>query len=440
MVMGTRKKTGTDQKLLAILGVCFAGILLLLPFHAFISTWGGTAVGPLLVWKSWKEIVLLALVPLVVWLCVLRPDVRRGVWHGWLNKLIAAYVLLTLLLAVGSPASHNAVIAGLLMNLRFFAMFVLAEVLLVANPPWLKTFKKWLMPWMLGTGVLLSVLAILQVTVIPKDFLSSFGYNKDTTIAPYILVDQDPHALRAFATMRGPNTLAAYLLLPLALAIVLWWQDKRKWWLFGAAGLMVVTLGLTGSRSAWLGAAAMVVLLAFVTLPREKLIRWLKFGAIPVVLLAALTLWLATVVPAVRLAIFHSGGNGKVESLTQGSSNDHWQATLAGIENIADDPLGQGVGTAGPASFYNNGDANIPEDYFVQIGEEVGIFGLALFVAISVLLWRHLWAQRSDVWVRALLASFIGINIINIFLHGWADDPTAITWWGLAGLFIIKKK
>jgi hypothetical protein len=435
-----RKKSGTDQKLLAVLGVCLAVILLLLPFHAFFSTWGGTTIGPLLVWKSWKEIILLALVPIVVWLCVLRPDVRRGMWRSWLNKAIALYVVVTLVMAVGSSASTPAIIAGLLMNLRFLAMFVLAEVLVVANPPWLAGLKKWLTPWMLGTGILLSALAMLQVTVVPKDFLSHFGYNKDSTIAPYVLVDQDPNALRAFATMRGPNTLAAYLLLPLALALLTWWQDKRKWWAFGSAALMVVALGLTGSRSAWLGAAAMLVLLAFATLPRAKLIRWIKFGTIPIVLLAVLVLWLTTAVPALRLAIFHSGGNGQVESLTEGSSDKHWQATLMGIEAVVDDPLGQGIGTAGPASFYNDGNVNIPEDYFVQIGQETGLFGLAVFLVASVLVWRNLWINQRDVWGRALLGSFIGLTIVNLFLHGWADDPTAMTWWALAGLFIVKPK
>lgn len=436
--MAGHKTSGIDQKLLAIIGVCLAVILVLLPLHAFISTWGGTAIGPLLVWKSWKEIILLALVPVVVWLCFLRADIRRGMWRGWLNRAVALYVLITLVMAIGSPAPTQAIIAGLLMNLRFFAIFVLAEVLLVANPPWLARFKNRLTPWLFGAGVFLSMLAILQVTVIPKDFLGHFGYNKDTTIAPYVLVDQDPHALRAFATMRGPNTLASYLLLPLALALLVWWQNKRKWWALGSAALMIVAIGLSGSRSAWLGAAAMAVLLACMTLPRQKLLTWLKFGTIPVVLVAVLVLWLATTVPAVRLAVFHSGGNGKVESLTEGSSDKHWQATLAGIEQITDDPLGQGIGTAGPASYY--GQPNIPEDYFIQIGEETGLFGLAIFAIISVVMWRKLWQNRTDVMARALLGSFIGLNIINLFLHGWADDPTAMTWWAIAGLYLVAPK
>jgi uncharacterized protein involved in cysteine biosynthesis len=134
--------------------------------------------------------------------------------------------------AVCSAASSEAAIAGVLMNLRFFALFVLAQVIIASGAPWVETLKKRLSVWIVATGVILASLAVLQVTVVPKDFLAGFGYNKDVTISPYLLVDEDPGTLRAFATTRGPNTLAAYLLLPLAVTLLLWAQ-RRTWWLAG---------------------------------------------------------------------------------------------------------------------------------------------------------------------------------------------------------------
>jgi hypothetical protein len=430
-----------DQTLLSVIGAALVFILALLPFHAFISTWGGTAIGPLLVWKSWKEILIALLVPVVVWLCVRRPDIARAVWRSKLNKFILAYTVLTLVMAMLSAASTDAIFAGLLLNLRFFAMFVLAQIIVVGGAPWVATLKRWLTPWLLGTAAFLGILAILQVTVIPRDFLSQFGYSKDATVAPYILVDQNPNALRAFATMRGPNTLGSYLLLPLALALLLWWQDRRRWWASGTAGLSVLAIFLTSSRSAWLAAAAAVALLAFVTLPKQKLLTWLKWGTIPAVTLVVVVIWLATTVPVLRLAIFHSGGNSQTEGLTEGSSNQHWQAAVDGMANVGTHPFGSGVGTAGPASFYNTASApRISEDYFIQIAQETGIIGVILFGIISVLVGSRLWSRRRELLPCALLASFIGMNVINLFLHGWADDPTAMTWWGVAGLFIGAPK
>lgn len=425
--------------LIGFLGLCFAAILVLLPFHAFLSTWGGTTIGPLLVWKSWKEILLASLIPVVAVVCWLRPEIARRMLASKLNWAILAYVILTLAMTLLSSASTEAAIAGLLMNTRFLALFVLAEILVLSEAPWLQKLKKSAAAWLIGTGVLLSTLAIVQVSVLPKDFLTSFGYDKNTTIAPYVLVDQDPQAVRAFATMRGPNTLAAYLLLPLAVALLAWWQHRRHWLPALAAIAMVFAIILSGSRSAWLGAAAMLAVMAWLIIPHKKLWKWAKIGAIPIAVAGALVLWLATTVPALRLAIFHSGGNSQTESLTEGSSDKHLQATLDGLHTAFTHPLGLGVGAAGPASFYNPSGGNIPENYYVQIAEEVGLLGLALFLAINFHVGRRLWLQK-DVLPRALLASFIGMAVINVFLHGWADDPTAMTWWAVAGLFIVKQK
>ncbi len=439
--MARTKIYRTDQWLLMLIGLVFAAILVLLPLHAFFSTWLGTSFGNLLVWKSWKEIIIFILVPFVVWLCALRPDITQQVWKSPLNKLIAAYVVITLLLAIKSMASTEAVIAGLLMNLRFFAMFIIAQVLVASDEPWISKLKKWLIPWLLAVTVFLGIMAILQVTVIPKDFLANFGYDKEATIAPYILIDENQSALRAFATMRGPNTLASYLLLPLALAALLWWKDRKKRWLLGIFALCAVAIFLTQSRSGWLGATAVLAVVAWLKIPRAQMLKCIRIGIIPFIAVVILGLWLATSVPQLRLLVFHSGGDSQSESLLAGSSQQHWQAAVDGIKQIGEYPFGKGVGTAGPASYYNTtAAADISEDYFVQIGEEVGLIGLALFLAITAVVAIKLFRQHTQLWPLALLASFIGINIMNLFLHAWADDPTAMTWWGIAGLYISAKK
>lgn len=424
---------------MTILLAAFGLIVVLLPFHAFISTWGGTAIGPLLVWKSWKEILLVALIPIVAWYCVLRPDVARTVWKSWLTKLILLYVVLQIVFAIASQASIGAILAGLLVNLRFMAMFILAQLIVAGNPAWLAACKQFLPALLLIITVVLSLMAIAQVTIIPRDFLVHFGYNKDTTIAPYLEVDQNPSALRAFATMRGPNPFGSYLLLPLALALVMVMRQRRNILAGLALGLGTVALVLTSSRSAWLGAVAALAVLAITSVPVKKLIKWVKIGAIPAVLAFGVFFWLATTVPVIRLAVFHSRADRA--TLTQGSSDQHWQKTAEGIKDVLAHPLGQGVGMAGPASFYNtNAPPKVAENYFVQLAQEVGIAGMVLFVAINCLVVCQLWRRRQDMWPKVLLASFVGITVVNFFLHGWADDPTAMTWWGLAGLYLFADK
>lgn len=438
-VMNHERKNKIAAVLLGIAAWSFVGILALLPVHAFISTWGGTEIGPLVVWKGWKEILLTALLPVVAVYCALRPDIARLLWGRWFNKLITLFIVLHTLFAVGSEASFYAMAAGMAMNLGFFAMFLLAQMIMAADHPlaaWLQTRAATIL-LAIATG--LSVLGAVQVYFLPADFLAQFGYSKDATIAPYILVDENPDALRAFATLRGPNELGSYLILPLMLALALMMAKRRT----VLAGLTIVCgvigMVLSSSRSAWLGLLAAIGALLAVGLPRPQLIRWVKRGALPVVAAAILFVWLATTIPVLRMAVFHSSPGDP--TLFEGSTQIHWQATVQGAADIAQNPLGRGVGTAGPASYYNdNAPPRIAENYFVQIGQETGWMGLALFVAIHILVAYHLWNRRSQLWPRVLLASFAGLTVVNMFLHTWSDEPTAMTWWALAGLFIVSKQ
>lgn len=411
-------------------------VVALMPVHAFVSTWLGTMIGPLLVWKSWKEILLAAIIPLVIAYCILHADIAREVWGRAVNKLIALYVLLHLVLGLSADASGDAIVASLMMNLRFLAIFVLVQVVVEARPKYLERIKSIVPRWLLWVGLGLSILAILQVYVLPRDFLVPFGYDKDATISPYLLVDENPNALRAFATMRGPNTLGAYLLIPIAAALYLAYTKRRDVLAWTGVSLGFIAVYLTGSRSAWLGLIATVVMLALLVVPRRHVILWAKRLIVPVIVLVALVGWAAVNVPSVRLAVFHSSPGDS--SLTEGSNDKHWEATAQGIADVVRHPWGSGPGSAGPASFYNSTGTNLSENYYVQIAQEVGLIGLGLFIAINILVVQSI-VRRSGILPAALLASFAGISLINLLLHGWADDPLSLTWWALAGLYTGRK-
>lgn len=424
-------KRKIESVLVAIMTAAAAVIVVAMPVHAFLSTWIGTTVGPLLLWKSWKELLLALLVPVVVAFCMLRPDVAKVVWGRTITKFIALYFVLHIALSPLANASGQAVVAGLLMNLRFLAIFVLVQLIVEARPQYVDRIRVSLPPWLLWTGLSLAILAVLQVYVLPKDFLVQFGYNKDITIAPYLLVDENPDAVRAFATMRGPNALGAYLLLPVTAALYMVYKKRRDvlGWATAIGGF--VAIYLTGSRSAWLGLMAAVVVLALLIVPKHHVAYWAKRLMIPAVLLVALVGWAAVNVPSIRLAVFHSSPGDA--HLLEGSSEKHWQATMDGLADVVRHPWGSGPGSAGPASFYNDAGSNLSENYYVQVAQEVGVVGLGLFVAINILVIRAI-VRRSGLLPAVLAASFAGIALINLFLHGWADDPTALTWWALAGL------
>jgi len=414
--------------------VGLGAILILMPIHAFVSTWGGTAIGPLWLWKSWKEI-LIALLTLVTsgWL-VCNPSVLWPLLKKPLVLTLVAYLLLTVILAVlyRHENGTDATMAGLAMNLRYLGVAALGYLLFRYS----KLPVTWLAKagWVLvGAGVLMSIVGIIQVLVLPSGFLAQFGYNDTTTISPNVLIDNDPDLLRAFATLRGPNDFGAFLILPIILVIA---QLRRLPVWFSAASLTVMgwALLLSGSRSAWIG-ALIAVAVYLVTSAGKAVSKKQLVGAVTTAaFLGLVTFYAAVNIPVLRMAIFHSSPGDS--SLTEGSTDDHLSATLSGVERVVENPLGCGPGCAGPASYYGD-SPQISENYFVQIAEETGVVGLILFLLLVGLVAYALYTQsQGRTLSKALFATLIGYGAIGLLLHVWSDDPLSITWWMLVGALI----
>lgn len=405
-------------------------ILALMPVHALLSTWGGTAIGPLWLWKSWKEILLVVLAALAMCWVLWNASARRIVLRDRLAQVIAAYTGLTVVLALfnASQVGAAATSAGLAMNLRYVLIALIAFILFrFAKWDWGVVTKRVLVA-LAGVGVVLAVLGILQVTVLPRDLLTNFGYEKNTTIAPYMTIDENPQALRAFATLRGPNDFGAFLILPLVVVFML---VKRMSWKVVAAAVVAAGVTVSMSRSAWIGAITAVVVLLTLTYGNSVLrSKRFIYGSLLGLFAMIILVFAAVSVPELRLAIFRSSPTDP--SLTEGSTDQHLLATLGGLTRVGQNPFGCGPGCAGPASYYGAG-AQISENYYVQIAEEVGVAGLALWLAIAYLIAKRLYEQREDMLARALLASFVGLSVIGLWLHVWSDDPLSLTWWGLTG-------
>ena len=414
----------------------FAGlamIIVLMPFHAFLSTWAGSVWGNMDFWKAWKELLLVLLsIPLVAWLSV-RPRRWRMLLRDPLAWWIVAFIVVLVFLGLlhVEDNGRQALLTGLASSGRYFLIFTLAYTLFTfGNWNWL-TIRRWATKYVVAAGMAVAIFGIIQVLFLPLDFLSQFGYDKETTIAPYTLIDDNSDAPRAFATLRGPNDFGAYLILPLLLTII--FARSSRWWLIGS-GVLLLALFESSSRSAWIGALIAVTSLLILSYSGHvlKSRRW-QVAMLGSIVLAAVIGVAAISIPSVRLEIFHSSPGDS--SLTEGSTSDHWLATTGGIQRVLANPLGCGAGCAGPASYYGE-HPKISESYPVQIAEEAGISGLILWIGICVMVARRLWGNRSDYLAAALLASFIGISAIALWLHTWADDPLSLTWWGLAGAIL----
>ncbi len=409
-------------------------VLVLMPFHAFLTVWGSTLVGHYTLLRLWDDIAVAILLGLAAWWLIGDAALRRWLSGSLLMRLIVAYGGLTLLLGgiswLKGDVTTKALGYGLLVNLRFLVWF--SAVLLAAQrSAFLR--RHWLV-LLLCPAAIVAFFATLQYTVLPHNFLAHFGYNVHTTITPIETINHDPHYIRVQSTLRGANPLGAYLVLVVTALAVLFVRGRRKvvWATFGA--VVLGALYASGSRSAWIGSLlslGVVVWLALKT-RRARLIT----GAASLLVLAA----------AASTAVVFRGNVGlqnellhtQQHSAVHATSNAaHASALRTGLSDVLHQPFGDGPGSAGPASQYNaaHGGPRIAENYYVQIAQETGWLGLALFVSIVVLVAVELYKQIDDSRLAlTLLAALIGISFVNFLSHAWTDDTLAFVWWGLAGV------
>jgi hypothetical protein len=421
----------------AVANWLIAVVLVLVPFQALLTISASTLVGHYTVLRLWNDAVLLVLIGIACFWLTKEPKLRRWFMASMLVRLIFAYVGLTLLLGIISYAKGDvtpkALWYGVLINLRFFAWF-LAVLLTAQRSLWPR--QNW-QKLLLIPAVVVVVFAALQYTVLPHDFLVHFGYHATTTIAPIETINHNSNYIRVQSTLRGANPLGAYLVIILSALGALFIRGKRKVLcaVFGVVALFA--LYASGSRSAWIGTALSLAVIAWFQLKtqRQRIIFGGASAALVVFAVGGFLLLKNNI--GLENAVLHTQ---KHSSVATTSNSAHASALKSGVKDVFRQPFGDGPGTAGPASVYNgNHGSRIAEDYYVQIAQETGWLGLALFLSVVVLVAMELYAQIGISRLALLLfASLIGVSFVNLLSHAWADDTLAFVWWGLAGIALGK--
>ena len=421
----------------AILDCTIAGLLIaimaLIVVHAPLSVFIGSKIPAFALGiKAWKEIMIVIAALLVV----LRYGQRlaRDFRRDPLVILCGLYAVLHIVLALPAANGGLAAIAGLMVDLRYTAYFVLAYVVTRYNP----RYRAWL--WhtaAIGAAVVLGFL--LAQFVLPVDFLKHLGYN-EATIAPYMLVDMNPAFVRYNSTLRGPNPLGAYAIIVVSIAAA-WWlirakklRDKR--WLalpafYSVVGLVAVWVSY--SRSALMAVAGSIGLVAALRFGR-RVSRRVWLASIGIMIACAAGLYLIRGTEFFHTVIIHDNPATGAHAT---SNDDHAKSLSAGIMRMAQQPLGAGVGTTGSAAAYGS-TPYIIENQYVMVAHEVGWLGLVLFMVIYVLVLHGLWRQRRQWYAVGLWASGVGLAFVGVVLPVWADDTVSIVWWGLAAAVCSK--
>ena len=414
-----------------LLLVVFAGIVLHAPFSV-----GFSSLFPnyeLLI-KSWKEILLgVALLLLPVLLTLHR---RWNIFKEPLFLSIAAFAALNIALIPLFFTGGEATLAGILINLRYLLFFVLVYVALTLYPQHTKLFIK---VFIAGALVVLGF-AILQLAILPNDFLKYLGYG-ETTIMPYLTVDQNYTFIRINSTLRGPNPLGAYAVVVLVLLLAFWLKAQRATTKREQVVMAVLAVGgivalwASYSRSAALGAAIGVALVLAATVGKKiSKTLWVVLAVAALVVGGSLVAFKDT--SFVSNVILHEDPS---EGNDINSNDGHADSLVDGTRRVIEQPLGGGIGSTGSASLLTDSPLII-ENQYLFIAHETGWIGLGLFVAISWLVLSKLWRGRKDWFVLGVFASGVALAFIGLIQPVWADETVALIWWGLAAIALARSR
>lgn len=391
----------TTQRLLTLLIVG-------LPLHAVIVTifnFSNEQVD--LIFRSWKEILLAVIV-----LLNLPWAFRNKIWQDKINQLIlgfgALHIVYSLFMWEGMATA-----IGLRNNLGFLALYILARRFFSSR----QTYLRYLEKLVLYCGLV--VAASVFAEMIWPDLFAQLNLLKEFTRSEAI---QDSDVIRYHGILSGPLQLGSYLVLPFAIALGKFIKTRSINYVI-ILTLFSVAIFLSYSRAA-LGAAVLVALVQLglmfkhqIALKRALLVGCACLSAFAAIFILALN-W-----RPLSLVVFHAEPEA---ALVKSSTVNHVVYAVDGIERIVAQPLGYGVGSAGPASFFAEKSFN-PENHFLQIAIEVGVVGLALFMAILYLVARNLFDSP------VLFSSLMALLAMNMLLHTWTDTATAWTAWILYG-------
>jgi hypothetical protein len=388
---------------------------------------------------AWKETLALAVI-----FAGARNFVASGRRADALDRLALAFVMLAALYAAlqpelvpGSPSSTSVRLLGF----RETAGFVLL-LLGARHAPLGPQFIQRASRTVLALGAIVSAIGVFEAVFSSTwnhFVVHTIGYTR-YEIAVLHGTPLNPNDIRKYAYIGGarllqigsvflsPGFLAWYLILPFAIAIERIVRRQASPSMFSALLLIGAAELMTQERSAILGAVIVAALAVKPAAGRRQ--HWRTQVGI---LLAALAL--VAVPGAIGTGLVRK--IGQIGHRTNVDTAGHITGFSRGITRIVEKPLGQGLGTgAGTGQRFHVSTDVIPENNYIEVGDELGIVGGVLFVAITLALivWlRRLSRMRPNPMVAATWAAGIGLAVAAWFLQTWSSFEVAWTYWGLAG-------
>lgn len=203
-------------------------LIIVLPFQTFATVWLTSNFDRLYLWSSWKEILVAIITIMSLYVLVKDKPTRVKFLDKRYNQIAIGYLLLCAIYLIFQRFSVNSLV-GFAIDARYVLVFLSAQLLGSKYSKKNTTAFKAL----IIVAVITSLLAIVQVFLLPPNFLTHFGYDPigiNTAGIPPAShqVASGSDIYRAQAALRGPNVLGAYLILPTLLAMYLYLKKRSK--------------------------------------------------------------------------------------------------------------------------------------------------------------------------------------------------------------------
>lgn len=429
-------------------------LIVLLPFHAFGVTvltklMAGPGQAPLPSVAIWKE-VLLGMVLLIA--CV-EVVTKRKAWNmDLLDGLVFFLIGLAIYVSGFQPDLSFSRFA---LGVKYDFLPLIAFVLL-RRVVWSAWWKDVACRAILLAGGIVSVYGILSL-LLPDSFFYWLGYSDlhslyvaDKPLAAFQQIGGSSlHRIQS--TFSGPNQFGIWLLIPIAISVTLSSSKSRhvSWFDGLTMTLFLVALFLTFSRAAWIGAFVIIVMATY-PFVKAHMTRGRLLGS--VFIFGALVFAAVALFPTALLRI--------------SSTRGHIERPIEALQTMVAHPFGLGLGSAGPATNRTSdtcvmlrpeddpswakdrtdlcvflGDRQVqpvdracdcpflPENWYLQIGVELGWLGFALYVALIFLVLRQL--PVIGYRLSGIFYAFLAVSIAGLFLHSWEDAAIAYGLWML---------
>jgi hypothetical protein len=418
------------------------GLIIFLPFQGLLLaklwSWGlpASVVSHL---GAWKEALALGVIVAGV-----RNVIATGRRLDTLDRLALGFVAVTILYALaqstivpGAPAASNIRLLGFRETGGFVLLLFGAR-----HAPYPAGFARRATRAVLAVGGIVAAVGIFEAldsSTWNQFIVTTIKYPRYQAAVLHTFVP-NPNDIRVYGIVGGARivrigsvflnqlTCAWYLILPFALGLERAVRRTASPLVLVSTGMVGAALLLTQTRSAIIG-ALLVAFLAF----QPAAGRGRHWRTQVAILLGALAV---VALPAV----LGSGLTGRIASADNSSDQStagHVAGFSDGVDTIVRNPLGLGLGTgAGTGQRFDVKGDVIAENNYLEVGDELGVLPMLLFVALTLtlLLWlRRASREDPDPLMTAVWAAGVGLVVAAWFLQTWSDFSVAWTYWGLAG-------